>query len=169
MVTPVATSSYQTLVTLLLSPTCGHGRRHQLPRRFISRSTRRKDSAMHFKGGEQKSSPPVAVPTPQVLRLRDATTKQEISIVGTLHHNPVSIARAKEEIIASIARNDQTIGAVVLEMCETRLNRSFESVSSSSCESDLLPSEFREAASIAQVLLGDPEVSISLQRAKDLY
>ena len=36
--------------------------------------------------------------SPQVLRMRDATTKQEIALVGTVHYNPASVERSKEEV-----------------------------------------------------------------------
>ena len=56
--------------------------------------------------------------TPQVLRLRDATTGQEISLVGTVHYNPASVARAKDEVSSALDRS--TVGAVVVESCTSR-------------------------------------------------
>ena len=62
--------------------------------------------------------------TPQVLRLRDATTGQEISLVGTVHYNPASVARAKDEVSSALDRS--TVGAVVVESCTSRWGRSLE-------------------------------------------
>ena len=56
----------------------------------------------------------LSVRSPQVLRLRDATTGQQVSLVGTVHYNPASVARAKEEV-AIASKHDRSLGAVVVE------------------------------------------------------
>ena len=70
--------------------------------------------------------------TPQVLRLRDATTGQEISLVGTVHYNPASVARAKEEVSSALARS--TVGAVVVESCTSRCSSEIAAFEAGSVE-----------------------------------
>ena len=43
--------------------------------------------------------------------LRDAVTKQEIAIVGTVHYNPASVHRAKEEVSLSMDRNGKVLAS----------------------------------------------------------
>ena len=96
--------------------------------------------------------------TPQVLRLRDATTGQEISLVGTVHYNPASVARAKDEVSSAIDRSP--LGAVVVESCTNRWGRSLELAPPGSLPARLICSEMQGAAGIAMqnqvpVMLGD--------------
>ena len=111
------------------------------------------------------------VRTPQVLRLRDATTKQEISLVGTVHYNPASVARAKEEVNSALARN--TVGAVVVESCQSRWGRSLELAPPGSLPARLICSEMQGAAGIAMqnqvpVMLGDADAGPFLTRVRAL-
>jgi len=57
--------------------------------------------------------------TPQVIRFRDAATLQEISIVGAVHFNDVSMKRATEEVLMAQTRHPE-LGAVVVELCPFR-------------------------------------------------
>ena len=109
--------------------------------------------------------------TPQVLRLRDATTGQEISLVGTVHYNPASVARAKDEVSSAIDRN--TLGAVVVESCTNRWGRSLELAPPGSLPARLICSEMQGAAGVAMqnqvpVMLGDADAGPFLERVRAL-
>ena len=67
----------------------------------------------------------LALRSPQVLRMRDSVTNQEISLVGTVHYNPASVARSKEEVRLVISQKEK-LGAVVVESCTNRWERSAE-------------------------------------------
>lgn len=107
--------------------------------------------------------------TPQVLRLRDAATKQQIAIVGTVHYNPASVNRAKDEVSLALDRNGQKVGAVVVEACESRWTRSLEVAPPGSLVARLTCSEMQGAAGVAiekgiPVLLGDTDVGPFVDR-----
>ena len=109
--------------------------------------------------------------TPQVLRLRDATTGQEISLVGTVHYNPASVARAKDEVSSAIDRSP--LGAVVVESCTNRWGRSLELAPPGSLPARLICSEMQGAAGIAMqnqvpVMLGDADAGPFLERVRAL-
>ena len=109
----------------------------------------------------------LALRTPQVVRLRDATTKQQISLVGTVHYNSASIARAKEEV-ASV----DGLGAVVVEACQSRWESSIKLAPPGSTAARLIKSEMQAAAGVAMkndvpVMLGDAAVGRFLPRAKE--
>ena len=109
----------------------------------------------------------VALRTPQVLRLRDATTLQQISLVGTVHYNSASIARAREEASAD------PLGAVVVEACMSRWKKSLELAPPGSVAARLIGSEMQAAAGAAAqkdvpVMLGDSDVGPFLLRVKAL-
>ena len=87
--------------------------------------------------------------TPQVLRMRDAVTQQEIAIVGTVHYNPASISASRDEVIAAMARHDQKLGAVVVESCFSRWNRSLELAPPGSFMARSIVSEMQSAAGVA--------------------
>jgi len=70
-------------------------------------------------GSDTTQLPSAATRTPQVLRLRDAVTQQEISIVGTFHDSAFSVKQAREEIARSF-KKENPLGAVVVELCQTR-------------------------------------------------
>lgn len=98
--------------------------------------------------------------TPQVIRFRDAVTKQQISLVGTMHFNPASIARAREEVLKQAK---DKLGAVVVESCISRWNRSLEIAPPGSSAQQLTLSEMQVAAGVAfeqgvPVMLGDADV-----------
>lgn len=105
--------------------------------------------------------------TPQVVRLRDAATNQQISLVGTVHYNSASIARATEEVAAV-----DGLGAVVVEACQSRWDSSLKLAPPGSTAARLIKSEMQAAAGVAMrngvpVMLGDADVSRFLPRAKD--
>ena len=109
--------------------------------------------------------------TPQVLRLRDATTGQEISLVGTVHYNPASVARAKDEVSSALDRS--TVGAVVVESCTSRWGRSLELAPPGSLPARLICSEMQGAAGVAMqnqvpVMLGDADAGPFLERVRAL-
>ena len=109
--------------------------------------------------------------TPQVLRLRDATTGQEISLVGTVHYNPASVARAKDEVSSAVDRS--TVGAVVVESCTSRWGRSLELAPPGSLPARLICSEMQGAAGVAMqnqvpVMLGDADAGPFLERVRAL-
>ena len=115
----------------------------------------------------------LALRTPQVLRFRDATTNQEISLVGTVHYNPASVARAKAEVGLALDRNEQRLGALVVEACESRWNRSLELAPPGSATARFVESEMQGAAGVAlqagvPVMLGDSDVGPFLERVRDL-
>ena len=112
-----------------------------------------------------------ALRSPQVLRFRDATTRQEISLVGTVHYNPASVARAKDEVGLSLDRNNGKVGAVVVEACQSRWDRSLELAPPGSLYSKFIESEMQGAAGVAleagvPVLLGDADVGPFLDRVR---
>jgi len=109
--------------------------------------------------------------TPQVLRLRDATSGQEISLVGTVHYNPASVARAKDEVSSALARS--SVGAVVVESCTSRWGRSLELAPPGSLPARLICSEMQGAAGVAMqnqvpVMLGDADAGPFLERVRAL-
>ena len=111
--------------------------------------------------------------TPQVLRMRDAATRQEIRLVGTVHYNPASIARAKEEVTSTLAAHDGRMGAVVVESCESRWTKSLELDTELPLLKRLVRSEMQGAAGVAlqnevPVMLGDSDVGPFLERVKKL-
>lgn len=112
------------------------------------------------------SEGPSAVPaarTPQVIRLRDNVTKQEIRIVGAIHNNPASIALSMNEVALAYRQYNGKLGALVVESCQSRWNRSFEDFPPGSLIARLTPSETQSAASAAQkrdvpIMLGDTDI-----------
>ena len=110
--------------------------------------------------------------SPQVLRMRDATTKQEIALVGTVHYNPASVERSKEEVTLSLDRNEK-VGAVVVESCASRWGRSLEISPPGSLIAKLTQSEMQSAAGVAlqsnvPIMLGDADAGAFLPRVKEL-
>jgi hypothetical protein len=115
----------------------------------------------------------LALRSPQVLRFRDATTNQEISLVGTVHYNPASVARAKAEVGLALERNEQRLGALVVEACESRWNRSLDLAPPGSATAKFVESEMQGAAGVAlqagvPVMLGDADVGPFLERVREL-
>jgi len=111
--------------------------------------------------------------SPQVLRMRDRATKQEISLVGTVHYNPASVARAKEEVTLALDRNEQLVGAVVVESCTSRWTSSLEVAPPGSLIAQLICSEMQSATGVALVndvpiMLGDADAGAFLPRVKEL-
>lgn len=60
------------------------------------------------------ASSSAATRTPLVLRMRDAVTQQEISLVGAIHFHPASIALIKDEITRGLEQH-KFLAAVVVE------------------------------------------------------
>jgi hypothetical protein len=115
----------------------------------------------------------VSLRSPQVLRLRDATTKQEIALVGTVHYNPASVARAKEEVNLALDRYNKKAGALVVEACTSRWTRSLELAPPGSIPAKFIQSEMQGAAGVAlqndvPVLLGDADAGPFLERVQQL-
>ena len=111
--------------------------------------------------------------TPQVLRLRDATTKQEIALVGTVHYNPASVIRSKDEVRLALDRNQNGVGALVVESCTNRWTRSLELAPPGSLTATFICSEMQGAAGVAiendvPVLLGDADAGPFLERVRSL-
>ena len=120
-------------------------------------------------------SPPVptGARSPQVLRLRDATTQQPISLVGTVHYNPASVARAQDEVDLTLGRNGQKMGALVVEACTSRWTRSIELAPPGSLTARFVQSEMQGAAGVAlkagvPVMLGDADAGPFLERVRAL-
>jgi len=112
----------------------------------------------------------LALRSPQVLRLRDAKTKQDISLVGTVHYNPASVARAKDEVAL---QSQRSLGAVVVESCTSRWTRSLELAPPGSFVAGLICSEMQGAAGVAlqsdvPIMLGDADAGAFLPRVKEL-
>ena len=115
----------------------------------------------------------VALRTPQVLRLRDAVTKQEIALVGTVHYNPASVSRAKDEVGLALDRHQKKVGAVVVEACTSRWARSLELAPPGSLTARFIQSEMQGAAGVAlqndvPILLGDADAGPFLERVQQL-
>ena len=113
-----------------------------------------------------------ATRTPQVLRLRDATTKQPISLVGTVHYNPGSVATSKEEVRTAIKQNAK-VGALVVESCQSRWTRSLELAPPGSAVAGFICSEMQGAAGVAHesgvpVMLGDADAGPFVERVRSL-
>lgn len=114
----------------------------------------------------------LSVRSPQVLRLRDATTGQQVSLVGTVHYNPASVARAKEEV-ALASKRDRSLGAVVVESCTSRWTTSLEKAPPGSLIANLVCSEMQGAAGVAlqkgvPIMLGDADAGAFLPRVRQL-
>ena len=114
-----------------------------------------------------------ALRSPQVLRMRDATTNQEISLVGTVHYNPASVARSKEEVTLALEKNQQQLGAVVVESCQSRWTKSLELAPPGSATSQFIKSEMQGAVGVAlqsgvPVMLGDADAGPFLERVRSL-
>ena len=114
----------------------------------------------------------LALRSPQVLRMRDSVTNQEISLVGTVHYNPASVARSKEEVRLVISQKEK-LGAVVVESCTNRWERSAELAPPGSLISNFIRSEMQAVAGVAlqndiPVMLGDADAGPFLQRVREL-
>ena len=129
-------------------------------------------SPAFYKGMLQLLVAALTLRSPQVLRMRDATTKQEIALVGTVHYNPASVERSKEEVTLSLDRNEK-VGAVVVESCASRWGRSLELSPPGSLIAKLTQSEMQSAAGVAlqsnvPIMLGDADAGAFLPRVKEL-
>jgi len=124
----------------------------------------------------RSSEGPSAMPagrTPQVIRLRDNVTQQEIRIVGAIHNNPASIALSMNEVVLALKQHNGQLGALVVESCQSRWNRSFEDFPPGSLIARLTPSETQSAASVAQksgvpIMLGDTDIGPLADRVAKL-
>lgn len=104
--------------------------------------------------------------------MRDKVTQREIAIVGTVHYNPASVSRARSEVGLAMERNGR-LGAVVVESCLSRWQRSLELAPPGSLTASLICSEMQGAAGEAlqygvPVMLGDADAGPFLERVKAL-
>lgn len=109
-----------------------------------------------------------ALRQPQTVVVRDVHSKRYVTLVGAMHYNPVSIALAERCV-----EEQEGLGAVVVESCESRWRRTQEITPPGSIGRVLLPSEMLAAAEAAEergvpISLGDTDVGDLGPRLKEL-
>ena len=109
-----------------------------------------------------------ALRQPQTVTLRDVHSKRDVTLVGAMHYNPSSIALAERCV-----QEQEGLGAVVVESCESRWRRTQEVSPPGSIGRVLLPSEMLAAAEAAEergvpISLGDTDVGELGPRLKEL-
>ena len=126
-----------------------------------------------------------ALRQPQTVTLRDAHSKRDVTLVGAMHYNPVqdpcpltfeSLTPSTQVSIALAERcveEQEGLGAVVVESCESRWRRTQEVSPPGSIGRVLLPSEMLAAAEAAEergvpISLGDTDVGELGPRLKEL-
>ena len=77
-----------------------------------------------------------ALRQPQTVTLRDVHSKRDVTLVGAMHYNPISIKLAEKCV-----EEQEGLGAVVVESCESRWRRTQEVSPPGSIGRVLLPSE----------------------------
>jgi hypothetical protein len=93
----------------------------------------------------------------QVIRVRHQ--KRDVFLVGTMHYNPVSIAKARETV--TDLNNQGKLGALVLETCPTRWQKTLSFQPPGSFMHALLMNEFQSASEAAPdvvPILGDMRI-----------
>jgi len=104
--------------------------------------------------------------TPQVLRLRDAVTDQEIRLIGCIHEHPMSSLLVKEEIARGLKQHKQ-LGAVVVEADSYFWQMMLDK------DDTNFDNEMHTAAALAlqnnfSIMLGDQEVNRTMSRLKQV-
>mmetsp|Transcript_32794 Transcript_32794/g.48120 ORF Transcript_32794/g.48120 Transcript_32794/m.48120 type:complete len:428 (-) Transcript_32794:139-1422(-) len=111
----------------------------------------------------------------QVLRFIEPKSKRPIVLVGCMHYNPASIARAKA-VTEQLGEN-QNLHSVLVESCPTRWKTAAEFRSSLQYQwqydvyQKFLPNEMQAAAKVARrfgkpVVLGDQAIELTGDRVK---
>ena len=95
----------------------------------------------------------------QVLRLKHRG--RDVFLIGTMHYNPASI-RLCEETVSTLRRASR-LGAVVLETCPKRWEKTLTYQPAGSVMRSVLDNEFQSAAEAAgddaEIVLGDQEIA----------
>jgi pheromone shutdown protein TraB len=110
---------------------------------------------------------PVASRGPQTLTFIEPTTGQRVTLVGSMHYNPHSIAISREA-----AKKSST---VLVESCYKRWEKTLKNQAKGSWRRNLLDNEMQAASEIveevhgdaARVILGDQAIDLTNTRMKE--
>lgn len=111
-------------------------------------------------------------PEKQVIDVIEPTTGVTVRLIGTMHYNPSSIRKVTQTINQLGSSNN--LGAVVLESCDRRWNKTLTNQPQSTFLRSLLDNEMQAASEAgrqfnAPVILADQNINITNTRMKETF